>query len=159
MHLLDFSYQLTSKAILLSFLALALNPFVVPCDALETPKLREAVPPTIPKLVLAARIKTEVIVRLEIADSGIVASAHATAGHPLLLKPTEDSALQWRFEASPETRRSLTLTFVYDYTARDLANSLKILPYGVELKTSLPVRPPNSVRRLPDSLREKRTRC
>ena len=71
-----------------------------------------------PPLAQAARISGSVVVEVTIDEAGLVSSARAISGHPLLKDSAVNAARQWRFTptmlAGVPTKVVGTLTFNFE---------------------------------------------
>ena len=55
------------------------------------------VPPVYPAIAQAARVQGNVVIEIEIAPEGLVRSAKAISGPPMLREVTSDAMKQWRY--------------------------------------------------------------
>ena len=129
----------------------------------EFPAVISTVAPSIPLTAVALRLRGNVVVELTLDSGGTPISAHAVTGHPLLLEPTKQAALQWKFVTATETTRKVRLVFVYPVLARGTLTSITVLPYRLELDLTVPalplVRSPETESQIPTDWRPGKDRC
>jgi hypothetical protein len=128
---------------------------------IDLPAIVFSSPPTIPPIVLAARVSGNVVTELSLDAEGKVFSAHAVEGHPLLRKCSEQAALRWRFAPATKSARTLRLTFIYPKLAFGESAHITVLPYRTQLKLVLPeyVKPPDTETYIPLDWRPGKDRC
>lgn len=69
--------------------------------------VKSKVSPTYPELAKRMNINGAVKVEVTVAPSGVVKTAKAMGGHPLLIDAAERAAKQFRFEASAEETKEI----------------------------------------------------
>lgn len=78
--------------------------------------VKDAVAPDYPPLAKMAALEGPIKVDVEISDQGVVRSATASGGNPVLLREVERNVKQWTFRVSPGERKlphTLTMTYIF----------------------------------------------
>jgi hypothetical protein len=127
-------------------------------QAREAIEVVSAVPPIIPRLAVAARVTTRVVVDLRVSMSGAVESANVVDGHPLLTEPTRSACLGWRFAPAKTPARFVRLTFIYAELRRQDPPRVSILPYRLELPVGFAPFP-DTVSYVPEDFAGRKYRC
>ena len=81
----------------------------VPADQIKV--VRAATDLGYPLAARAAGVEGVVVVRAELDAAGVVVSAHAVAGHPLLTPDSLSNIRRWTFRPNPQR----AIVFVYDF--------------------------------------------
>jgi protein TonB len=83
--------------------------------AAETPrKIKSQVPPVVPDIARHMNLKGTVRLEIEIGADGLVKSAKALGGHPVLIQSAEDAVHKWRYEPGPPTKTVIEFNFRQD---------------------------------------------
>jgi TonB family protein len=86
------------------------------CEAQDRVCVQDAVAPDYPVLARMASLEGPIKVKIEVSESGVVRSATASGGDPILLREVERNVKQWTFRLSPGERNlpyTLTMTYVF----------------------------------------------
>src|SRR5918912_4027440 len=99
-------------------------------DLQDKPAVLSAAAPIYPEIIARVELKEIVYVRLTIDKMGLVSSAVALSGHPLLRPGAERAAKRWKFVPSESSSgpRNLLITFVF-----------QIMPNGTDEEELTPV--------------------
>ena len=99
----------------------------------------KAVAPVFPRTAIATSSSGKVIVEIRVNGTGVVTSAKAVEGHPLLLRSSENAAKKWQFKQTEIAETLLCLTFVYTVVPKDALPEEIVavfsLPYQIEVKS------------------------
>lgn len=87
----------------------------------DLPNVVIAVAPTYFPLALASHTSGEVLIEVKINSLGVVTSADAISGDPVLVGGSRQVARHWRFAAISDRKqmRTARITFVYRLVAKD----------------------------------------
>jgi len=76
------------------------------------PEVREFFAPPYPPAARAVRAEGDVLIAVEVDESGKIVAANAVGGHPLLRAAAKAAAMKWSFSQSP-LRNFLVLRFQF----------------------------------------------
>jgi TonB family protein len=110
-------------------------------SATRQPVVAASSAPIYPPIAVAARATGYVIVEVQINAEGLVTSARALKGHPLLQRVSVDAAKSWRFAPSAEGNnvRTSQVTFIFNVLDSETKDSkvrspVFLTPYQAEIK-------------------------
>ena len=107
------------------------------------PDVLQAVAPIYPVVAASARVSATVTVEVQIDAEGKVTSSRVIEGHKLLDKAAENAARRWAFAAGKvDMARTARLTFTFtlmpEDTRADELSPVFIMPYRIEVRSTIP---------------------
>jgi TonB family protein len=104
----------------------------------ENLRVVKAVAPIFPQTAIATGSGGRVVVEVTVNGKGIVTSAKAVEGHPLLRRSAESAGKRWQFASVASGKNIILLTFVFTILPKDASAdesaSVFTLPFQVEIK-------------------------